>query len=108
MNFSREEEKKLKQMLRAAYWKKEQRLPDDAPDTDDLMSRIRQLGPPSPDPDFLTSFEQLVWRLVPVASLFVILFTGVLLTLDLTPGYDVFQLLLNGREEYNLPIWFAA
>jgi hypothetical protein len=25
--------------------------------------------------------------------------TGVLLVLDLAPGYDVFQLLMNGKEE---------
>ncbi len=101
MSFSKEEHEKVKGILRQAYQEKENlEMGDLWPD--DLLRRIGESGAIQSAPRFLTMFEQIVWQLVPVISLLILALTGVLLVLDLAPGYDVFQLLMNGKEEITL------
>jgi hypothetical protein len=101
MSFSKEEQEKLKGILRQAYRGKENlEMGDLWPDS--LMHRIREFATIQSAPRFLTMFEQIVWQLAPVISLLILALTGVLLVLDLAPGSDVFQLLMNGKEEITL------
>lgn len=107
MSFSKQEQEKLKSTLRQAYQGKEKiEVGDLCPD--DLMQRIWELGTIPSTPRFLTMFEQLVWRLAPVSSLLILALTGVLLAIDLASGSDVFQLLLNGKEEFPLGQMFGV
>jgi hypothetical protein len=101
MSFSKQEQEKLKSIMRQAYQEKENLEIGDL-GQDDLMLRIWEFGAIQSAPRFLTMFEQIVWQLAPVISLLILALTGVLLVLDLTPGYDVFQLLMNGKEEITL------
>lgn len=101
MSFSKLEQEKLKSILRQAYREKENLEMGDRWQ-DDLRDRLSGIGTIQPLPGFLTVFAQFVWQLAPVISLLILALTGVLLALDLTSGYDVFQLLLNGREESTL------
>ena len=101
MSFSKQEQEKLKGILKQAYREKENVEVGDLW-RDDLRDRLRGISTLQPTPQFLTMFSQFVWRLAPVITLLILALTGVLLTLDLTSGYDVFQLLLNGKEEFIL------
>jgi len=101
MSFSKQEQEKLKGILKQAYQEKENLEIGDLW-RDDLRERLQGIGTIQPVPQFLTMFAQFVWQLAPVISLLILALTGVLLALDLTAGYDVFQLLLNGREEFIL------
>jgi hypothetical protein len=72
------------------------------------MQRIRKLGAIQPTPTFPEMFEPFVWRLAPVVSLLIVGLIVVLLAIDFTPGHDVFQLLMNGREELTLAQLFGG
>ena len=101
MSFSKPEQEKLKGILKQAYRERENLEISDLW-RGDLRDRLREISTLQPAPQFLTMFSQFVWRLAPVITLLILALTGVLLTLDLTSGYDVFQLLLNGKEEFIL------
>jgi len=101
MSFSKQEQEKLKSVLRQAYRDKEN-LEIGVLRQEDFRDRLRGIGTIQPIPQFLTMFAQFVWQLAPVISLLILALTGVLLALDLTSGYDVFQLLMNGKEEFTL------
>ena len=101
MSFSKPEQEKLKSLLRKAYQARENlELGELWPA--DLRDRLRGIGIQQPIPRFLPVFAQFVWRLAPVISLLIVALTGILLALDWTSGYDAFQLLMNGREEFTL------
>jgi len=101
MSFSKEEQEKLKSVLRQAYRDKEN-LEIGVLRQEVFRDRLREIGTIQPTPRFLTTFAQFVWQLAPAISLLILALTGVLLALDLTSGYDVFQLLMNGKEEFTL------
>ena len=107
MKFSKQEQEKLKSILRQAYQEKEKPRIDELWQ-DDLMHRILGLAKIQSTPRFLTMFEKFVWQLAPVISLLILALTGVLLVLDLASGYDVFQFLLNGKEEFSLSQMFGV
>jgi hypothetical protein len=107
MNFSRTEQEKLKGILRQAYQEKEKPRIDELWQ-DDLMHRILGLAKIQSASRFLTMFEKFVWQLAPIIFLLILALAGVLLLLDLTSGYDVFQFLLNGREEFTLSQMFGV
>ena len=67
-----------------------------------VMRRIREFGPIETKPGFLLMFEQFVWRLAPVMCLLIIGLAVLLSSVNFTPGYDAFQLLMNGSEELTL------
>lgn len=107
MKFSKQEQEKLKSILRQAYQEKEKPRIDELWQGD-LMHRIWGLAKMQSPPRFLTVFEKFVWKLAPVISLLILALTGVLLVLDLASGYDVFQFLLNGKEEFSLSQMFGV
>ena len=106
MKFSKQEQGKLRSILRQAYQEKEKPIIDELW-KDDLMHRILGLAKIQSTPRFLTMFEKFVWQLAPVISLLILALTGVFLALDLVSGYDVFHFLLNGKEEFGLPQMFG-
>jgi hypothetical protein len=68
----------------------------------EVMRRIRRLGALQSEPGFLASFQHVVWRLAPVAGVVLIVLTAVLVQVDFSPDYNVFQVLYNGTEELTL------
>jgi hypothetical protein len=107
MTFSKVQQEKLKNILKRAYREKEKLEISDSWQ-DGFMLRLRELGEIPSAPQFLPIFEQSIWRLVPVTGLLILALLLVLLTLDFTPGFDVFQLLMNGKEEFTLPQMFGV
>jgi len=107
MKFSKQERGKLKSILRQAYQEKEKPRIDELWQ-DDLMHRILGLARIQSSPRFLTVFEKFVWQLAPAIFLLILGLTGVLLVLDLASGYDIFQFLLNGKEEFSLSQMFGV
>lgn len=53
-----------------------------------VMRRVRHAGPLKPTMVFWSSFENLVWRLVPVCCLFVFLLGVLFLKMEIGSGYD--------------------
>lgn len=91
----------LKKILRKAYYEKENvevseqwRL--------NVMHRIRSLGPLKSTPNYLTLFEQFLWRLTPATCFLVLILVTLLLKFDFTPEYDVFTSFINDMEELSL------
>ena len=98
---SPQREEKLKGLLRQVYQEKEKiEVADVAPE--DIMRRIRKLGALPPGPSFLEMFGSFVWRLAPIVCLLILVLTAVSLSVDFAPRHDVFQVLMNGREELTL------
>jgi hypothetical protein len=68
----------------------------------EVMRRIRTLGPIQSGPDFFMFFEQFVWRLTPATCLLIIVVTIIFLKLGFFPEYDVLTLFINNAEELSL------
>jgi hypothetical protein len=68
----------------------------------ELMDRIREFGPIEMKSSFLVMFEHLVWRLVPATCVLILGLTLLLSAVNLIPGNDALQLLMNGAEEHTL------
>ncbi len=73
-----------------------------------LMARVREIGPITPIPMFLPSFERLVWRLVPVTALLSVILAIFLIKLGFTSGHDALQSFLNSMEEWAFIQFFSA
>jgi len=101
MSFSKEEHERLKKILQEAYREKE-KLPIDDQWQDDLMRRIRESHRVASTPIFLSTFEQVVWRLAPIICLLILALAAAVFSLDISSDYDPFQVLFNGREEFTL------
>ena len=67
-----------------------------------LMTRVRQMGALERKPRFLSAFEQLVWRLVPISLSMSIGMILLLARLYTTPHYDGVQLFARYVEELTL------
>jgi hypothetical protein len=104
---SPQREEMLKGILRQVYQEKEKiEVADVAPE--DIMRRIRRLGTLQPSPSFLEMFQSFVWRLAPIVCLLILVLTAVSLAVDFASGHDVFQVLMNGREELTLAQLFEG
>ena len=88
---------KVIEALRLVYREKEN-IEVDRQWEGQVMTRIRKMVAFEARPLFLPTFEHLVWRLVPVASLGLVGLIVFFLEFDLTPEYDLVQL-INGAEE---------
>ena len=89
---------RLQEILRQAYRAKEDvRVGDQW--QDEVMRRVRELGPIQPTPSFVEILEQLIWRLAPAACLLILALTALLIVSDFTPEYELFQMLTNGTDE---------
>ena len=68
----------------------------------DVMRRIRTLGPIQSGPDFFMFFEQFVWRLTPATCLLIIVGSIIFLKFDFFSDYDLFTLFISNTEELSL------
>ena len=101
MTPSKHEPEALREILRRAHQEKEKVEIGDQW-RQEVMGRIRNLGPIEEKPNFLLMFEQLVWRLAPVTCLLVLVLTLLLSSVSFTPEYEAVRLLMNGTEELTL------
>jgi len=69
---------------------------------DALMARVRQMGGVEGKPRFLSAFEQLVWRLVPISLSMSAAIVFLLARLYTTAHYDGVQLFARYVEELAL------
>lgn len=106
MTFSKIDQEKLKNIFKQAYREKE-RLEISDRWMDGFIFRLRELEKIQSIPPFLPILVQSVWRLVPVTGLLILVLLVILLSLDFTPGFDAFQVLMNGNEEFALPQLFG-
>jgi len=90
-----------KELLRRVYHEKED-LEVDYKWRLKVMRHIRNIGPINTAPDYITFFEQFLWRLAPAACFLIIVLAVLLLEFDFTPEYEVFTSLINGIELVNL------
>jgi hypothetical protein len=97
---------RLTNILKQAYLGKE-RIEVGDQWQNSVMTRIRQMGPLASAPSFLPTFEHLVWRLAPVASLLTLALAALALATDFIVEYDLFQMLLNAVEDSALAHLFG-
>ena len=97
---------KVIEMLRFVYWKKEN-IAVDRQWEEQVMTCIREMAAFESRPCFLPMFEHLVWRLVPVTSLVLVGLIVFFIEFDLTPEYELVQL-MNSAEELILPQIFGV
>ena len=100
MDSQKEENEKVRRILRQAHQGKESIEVDLCPE--DLMRRIREAGPVQAIPSFFDLFEPFVWRLAPVVCLLILSLIGVLSTLNFSGGDDLLQMFMDGKEEITL------
>jgi hypothetical protein len=107
MKSSRNQLERLTNILRQAYLGKE-RIEVGDQWQNNVMFRIRQMGPVASAPGFLPTFEQLFWRLAPATSLLTLALAGLTIAIDFVFEYDLFQLLLNAVEDSALVHLFGV
>ncbi len=95
------EQEMLRKLLRQAYYEKE-KFEVGGQWQFNVMRRIRNLAQLKSQPNFSQMFEQLVWRLAPVTSTIILVFAIVLLSFDLIPDLEIFQLLYNESGDFSL------
>jgi hypothetical protein len=106
MTFSKIDQEKLKNIFKQAYREKEKLEISDRW-MDGFIFRLRELEKTQSIPPLLPILAQSVWRLVPVTGLLILVLLAILLSLDFNHGFDAFQLLMNGKEEFALPQLFG-
>ena len=67
-----------------------------------VMRHIRNLDPAEYRSNFLTLFEEFIWRLSPVACVLLIAMAIILMQTDFTPDNEIFSLFLNNSDEITL------
>jgi hypothetical protein len=103
MKSSKRYDTKVKQALKAAYNAKE----NDGPKISEqfeaqVMRRIRALGPIHSTPDYLSLFEQFVWRLVPVTAILIIVFAVWAIQFDFVSDFEMTAIFINDPISFNL------
>jgi hypothetical protein len=101
MTASKHEQEALREILRRAHQQKE-KVELSGQWRQEVMGRIRTVGPVEEKPSFLSMFEQLVWRFAPVACLLILGLTLLLSSVSFTPEDEAVRLLMNGTEELTL------
>ena len=89
---------RLQEILGQAYREKEEIIVGDQWQ-DEVMRRVRELGPIQSTPRFAEFLEQFIWRLAPAACLLILALTALLIFSDFSSEYELYQMLMNGIEE---------
>lgn len=71
-----------------------------------VMSCIRTLGLPPAQPSFFFLFEQLVWRLAPVACLLILFLALFIQKLGLVPEYEMTKIFVQEPLESTMVLPF--
>jgi hypothetical protein len=91
----------LEKILRRAYYEKESAEVGEQWHQE-VMRRIRGLGPIETGTNFFMLFGQFFWRLTPATCILIFISAALLLKLDFTPEYDMFASLISYAEEVTL------
>jgi hypothetical protein len=75
----------LRKLFREAYFARE-KDGSAGPWRQQVMTRVRKIGPLMPVPGFWPTLERVVWRLAPVNAVLILLL--LLFTVRLDPGFD--------------------
>ena len=67
-----------------------------------VMRHIRNLDPAEYRSNFLTLFEEFIWRLSPVACVLLIALAIILMMTDFNSDNEIFSLFLNNFDEITL------
>jgi hypothetical protein len=98
MNLTRQDDERLRRILRQAYLDKEKLEVGDQW-RDDVMRRIRGIEQIRPEPGFLVLFSEFAWRFAPVISLLILALTIFLIGSALPSGYGALEFITDGIEE---------
>lgn len=96
---------KLLKVLQTAYHDRSAPLPDDQWQRD-VMRRIHHPASSASDRSLSRMLEQVTWRLSPITLVMILVCGLALINLEITPDWQVFQLITNGMEEINLYEFF--
>jgi hypothetical protein len=94
-------EKKLKETLTAAYYEKE-KAPVNERWQIRVMRHVRSLGPLNARTNYLELFEGLVWKLAPVACLLILALTIILTKLDFVSDYEIARAFMEDPWDFSL------
>ena len=92
---------RLRKALATAYHKKEKAEIGELWQSS-VMNKIRSLGPLNPKTGFFEVFQGFVWRLVPVATILVLLLGGAVIQLDIISDYELTKVFLEDPADYTL------
>lgn len=106
MKISGDELERFTEVLKQAYRGKE-RLEVGVLWQNRVMAAVRQMGPVGSMQSFLPTFEHVVWRLAPAASLLTLGLAALSIVMEATFEYDLFQLFLNAIEDSALAHMFG-
>jgi hypothetical protein len=92
---------KLRKALSTTYHEKEKDEVDEVLPAR-VMGRIRSLDPLYPKTGFFEVFQGFVWRLVPVATILVLLLGAAVAQLDIVSDYELTKVFLEDPADYTL------
>ena len=84
----KDDQKKLKRSLTAAYYEKEKAQVNDFWQTR-VMDHIRGLGPVNNRTTYLELLEHFVWRFAPVACGLIVVLAAALMQIDVVSDYEI-------------------
>jgi len=103
MKSSKMDDIKVKQALRAAYHAKENNGSEVGGQFEaQIMRRIRALGPIHSKLDYLSLFEQFVWRLAPVTAVLIIILAAWAIQFDFASEFEITNLFMDDPIGFNL------
>lgn len=97
----RKEHVKLKKALASAYLRKENAETGDMQHIE-VMEHIRNIEPFYTQPNYLDLFQQLVWKLAPVAVVIALILGVVLSQVDYTRDYEMAKMFIEDPANYSL------
>jgi hypothetical protein len=107
MNGDKEVYTKLENVLKKAFLGKEKAEPS-AQWQENVMRRVRNVGPLNATTGSLDLFEQFLWRFAPIACVLIIVLTCCIIYLGLVPEYEVVELFIKDPIEFSYVQMFEA
>lgn len=103
MKSSEMDDIKVNQAFRAAYNAKENHGPKIGEQFEaQVMRRVRALGPIYSRPDYLSLFEQFVWRLAPVTAALIIVLAAWAIQFDFASEFEMATIFMDDPISFNL------
>ena len=103
MKSSKMDDIKVKQALRAAYHAKENNGSEVGGQFEaQIMRRIRAFGPIHSKPDYISLFEQFVWRLAPVTAVLIIILAVWAIQFDFASEFEITNIFMDDPIGFNL------
>ena len=103
MKSSKMDDVQVKEALRAAYHAKENNGPEVGEQFEaQVMRRIRALGSIHSKPDYLSLFEQFVWRLAPVTVVLIVILAAWVIQFDFASEFEITNIFMDDPIGFNL------